>query len=66
MMYELSITNIYGDTLKLSQNPHYSVMSVTGLNPPTSNINTAVNASFDGSTYKSSRMNNRNIVIMFT
>ena len=64
MMYELSITNIYGDTLKLSQNPHYSVMSVTGLNPPTSNINTAVNASFDGSTYKSSRMNNRNIVIM--
>lgn len=63
-MYTLSIENERGDRLQLSQNPDYTVTSVTGLNPPTANINTAVNASFDGSTYKSSRVNNRNIVIM--
>lgn len=62
-MYSLVVANEKGEQLQLTQNPNYSITSITGLNPPNSNINTAVNANFDGSVYKSSRMNNRNIVI---
>lgn len=63
MGYTLAIENEQGDTLTLTGNSNYSLTSITGLNPPESTINTAVNANFDGSIYKSSRMNNRNIVI---
>lgn len=63
MAYSLVLENSKGEQIQLTQNPNYSVISVSGLNPPTSNINTAVNANFDGSIYKSSRMNARNIVI---
>lgn len=63
MAYSLVIENSKGEQIQLTQNPNYSIISVSGLNPPTSNINTAVNANFDGSIYKSSRMNARNIVI---
>lgn len=63
MAYSLVLENSKGEQIQLTQNPNYSVISVGGLNPPTSNINTAVNANFDGSIYKSSRMNARNIVI---
>lgn len=63
-MYTLTIENHKGEQLQLTQNPNYSITSVEGLPPPTANINTAVNANFDGSTYRSSRLNERNIVIM--
>lgn len=63
-MYTLTIENHKGEQLQLTQNPKYSITSVEGLPPPTANINTAVNANFDGSTYRSSRLNERNIVIM--
>lgn len=63
-MYTLTIENHKGEQLQLTQNPNYSITSVEGLPPPTANINTAVNANFDGSTYRSSRLNGRNIVIM--
>ena len=63
-MYTLIIENHKGEQLQLTQNPNYSITSVEGLPPPTANINTAVNANFDGSTYRSSRLNERNIVIM--
>lgn len=62
-MYELSIENYKGERLQLTQNPKYSVVKVDGLNPPTANINTAINANFDGASFKSSRVNSRNIVI---
>lgn len=62
-MFTLIFENAKGEAIQLSQNPKYSVLSVTGLNPPLANINTAINASFDGSTFKSSRLDNRNIVI---
>ena len=63
-MYTLTIENHKGEQLQLTQNPDYTIMSVEGLSPPTANINTAVNANFDGSTFRSSRLNERNIVIM--
>lgn len=62
-MYSLVVANEKGEKLQLTGNPNYSITSIRGLNPPKSNINTAVNANFDGSVYKSSRMDNRNIVI---
>lgn len=63
-MFTLAIENAKGNRLRLTQNPNYSLVSVDGLNPVKANINTAVNANFDGSTFKSSRLQNRNIVIM--
>lgn len=63
-MFTFAIENAKGNRLRLSNNPNYSLISVTGLEPANANINTAVNASFDGSTFKSSRLENRNIVIM--
>lgn len=62
-MYTLSIENAKGNSIRLSQNPNYTITNITGLNPPSANINTAVNANFDGATFKSSRLNTRNIVI---
>lgn len=63
-MFSLAIENKKQNRLRLTNNPNYSIISVTGLEPANANINTAVNASFDGSTFKSSRLENRNIVIM--
>lgn len=63
-MFALAVENRLGNRISLSNNPNYSIISVTGLNPAKANINTAVNAAFDGSTFKSSRLENRNIVIM--
>ena len=62
-MYTLIIENHKGEQLQLTQNPNYSITGIEGLPPPTASINTAVNANFDGSTYRSSRLNERNIVI---
>lgn len=62
-MYTLTIENYKGEQLQLSQNQNYSITSIEGLSPPTANINTSVNANFDGSIYRSSRLNERNIVI---
>ena len=62
-MFVLKIENERGNRIQLTQNPRYTLTSVTGLNPPNANINTATNANFDGSVYKSSRVNSRNIVI---
>ena len=63
-MFSFAIENAKGNRLRLSNNPNYSLISITGLEPASANINTAVNASFDGSTFKSARLENRNIVIM--
>lgn len=65
-MYTLIIENHKGEKLQLTQNPNFNITNIDGLSPPTANINTAINANFDGSTYKSSRLNERNIVIELT
>lgn len=62
-MYFLAIENHKGEKLNLTQNPKYSVTNIEGLTPPQANINTAINANFDGSVFRSSRLTDRNIVI---
>ena len=62
-MIQITVENNRGEKLNLTNNPDYVVTRVDGLNPSSANINTAVTATFDGSTFKSSRVNNRNIVI---
>lgn len=62
-MIQITVENNRGQTLNLFNNPSYIVTRVDGLNPPNANINTAATATFDGSTFKSSRVNERNIVI---
>ena len=62
-MIQITAENTRGEKLNLTNNPAYVVTRVDGLNPPSANINTAVTATFDGSTFKSSRVNERNIVI---
>lgn len=62
-MYFLAIENHKGERFNLTQNPKYSVTSIEGLTPPQANINTAINANFDGSVFRSSRLTDRNIVI---
>lgn len=62
-MFKMIVENFRGEKLQLTQNPDYQLISVDGLNPPKANINTATNATFDGSVYKSSKVNQRNIVL---
>ena len=62
-MIQITVENNRGEKLNLTNNPGYVVTRIDGLNPPGANINTAITATFDGSTFKSSRVNNRNIVI---
>lgn len=64
-MFTVSIENEKGESIQLHPSDKYTVTEITGLNPPTSNINTSTNANFDGSVFKSSRLNERNIVITF-
>lgn len=65
-MFTLAVENHKAEKLQLTQNVNYNVLSIRGLNPPKANVNTSVNANFDGSTHKSSRLNERNIVIELT
>lgn len=63
-MFVLRIENTKGDILRLSQNEgNYQVIGVEGLTPPESEIYTAEIAGLDGSKYKSSRLEMRNIVV---
>lgn len=61
--FSLSVENYRGETLQLTGNPAYQVTRIDGLNPPAAAINTSAHASFDGSTFNSSHVENRNIVI---
>lgn len=65
-MYTLKVKNNRGETLTLSRNPAYNVYKIDGLTPPQANINTSINANFDGSRINSARLENRNIVIYAT
>lgn len=62
-MFIVRAENECGNSLTLTDNPMYSVI-VTGLSPSPAAINTAVNGSNDGSIFNSSRVNQRNIVII--
>ncbi len=64
-MYTAQITNANGEGLTLTQNePKWQVLSITGLNPPSAQINLTNIAGIDGAQFNSSKLNTRNIVIM--
>lgn len=63
-MFTLKIENHKGEVLELTHNNSYKISSVTGLNPAKATINCTDSATLDGSTFTSSRVNQRNIVII--
>lgn len=63
-MFTLKIENAKGSVLEFTHNEeNYQVADITGLNPPNANINTSNYANGDGSSFNSSRIPNREIVI---
>lgn len=63
-MFELKIENKNGILLNLTQNEsNYQVVGIEGLQPPAATINLSKNANMDGSTFNSSYLNERNIVL---
>ena len=63
-MFRLKVENVKGAILELTNNEDdYQVTNVDGLNPPSSTINTTNYANTDGSSFNSSKVTNREIVI---
>lgn len=63
-MFTLKVENTRGAVLELTDNEeNYQVTEVSGLNPPNANINTSSYANGDGSSFNSSRIPDREIVI---
>lgn len=63
-MFTLKVENAKGSTLELTDNEeNYQVTDISGLNPPNANINTSSYANGDGSSFNSSRIPDREIVI---
>ncbi len=63
-MYKAHLQNSDGDILTLTGQEHkWKLTSITGLNPPQAQVNTATVAGMDGALFNSSRLNTRNIVI---
>lgn len=62
-MFDLSVKNISGNSLRLTRNDNYAITGVTGLTPVAANINTSTAGINDGVLYNSSRLDFRNIVI---
>jgi hypothetical protein len=64
-MIEVSVQNEQNYKLKLTGNEsNYQLINITGLNPPTAEIFSTVIANSNGSKFKSSRVGNRNIVLL--
>ena len=63
-MFTLKVENAKGAILELTHDEgNYQVTSIDGLTPPNANINTSSYANGDGSSFNSSRIPNREIVI---
>lgn len=63
-MFTLKVENKKGSILELTDNEgQYQVTNIEGLTPPNANINTASYANGDGSSFNSSKIPNREIVI---
>lgn len=63
-MFTLKVENTRGAVLELTNNEeNYQVTDISGLNPPNANINTSNYANGDGSSFNSSRIPNREVVI---
>lgn len=63
-MFDLIVENKYGQQLKLTNNESaYQVLKIDGLTPPAASIHTNVNANAHGASFKSSKIEPRNIVL---
>lgn len=62
-MYECKVKNHKGEVLNLSTSSKYTLFQITGLQPPASAVNTSSNATSDGMTVNSVRVDMRNIVL---
>lgn len=62
-MFDLIVQNKYGQQLKLTGNPAYTIKEIDGINPPDATINTTRNANADGSKFNSSHVNDRQIIL---
>lgn len=62
-MYECRVKNNNGEVLNLTTSSKYTLYKITGLQPPVSMINTSTNATSDGVTENSVRVDKRNIVL---
>lgn len=61
-MFTLKIENAKGDILNLSNNRNYSVVGISGLNPPTAEMFTSSIVTNDGSVLNNTRIESRNLV----
>lgn len=64
MALVIKATNGNGQTIQLTQNSNFQLVAAQGLTPPKSNINTSPLATMDGSMFNSSKLQNRNIVLL--
>ena len=64
MPYQLIVENENGEQLELTNNRNFDILDVSGTNPPVASINTVDVAGFDGSRFNSSRVQQRNIVLV--
>lgn len=65
-MLSVVLENEYGKRLELSHNEsRYQISSISGLNPPKSNIISSKISDFDGERFSNSSLEKRNIVINF-
>lgn len=62
-MYTFTIENKYGESLELTHNSAYDVVSILGLDPPDATINTSHNAGQDGTIFNSSFVGERTITL---
>lgn len=61
-MLKITATNLYGNTLQVTQNSLFRTVAA-GLNQPTAAVFLADLATKDGSIYNSSKLNNRNVIL---
>lgn len=63
-LYSLKIENVKGSILELTdQEENFQISNIEGLTPPNATINTSSYANGDGSSFNSSKISNREIVI---
>ena len=63
-MYQAKIENSSGNIMTLTGvEPTYQIISITGLNPPSAQINTTTIVGLDGAVFNSSKLQTRNLVL---
>lgn len=63
-MYQAKIENSSGNIMTLTGvEPVYQILSITGLNPPSAQINTTTIVGLDGAVFNSSKLQTRNLVL---